>query len=131
MFEELKRRAVMLKNEVFTLFLASKDKRTPLYAKIFLFFVVGYAFSPLDLIPDFIPVLGYLDDILILPVGIYVAVKLIPREVLVDARTQASSGQEKPTKSSAIMTLVIACIWAIILLGAMVVLVDALGWWAN
>lgn len=68
--------------------MAYKDKATPFYAKLVCLFVVAYALSPIDLIPDFIPVLGYLDDLILLPLGIYLAIKLIPREVLERCKNQ-------------------------------------------
>ena len=78
---KLKERAEKLKNDVPTVFLSLKDKETPLIAKIFAGLTVTYALSPVDLIPDFIPVLGYLDDVIILPALIALTVKLIPKEV--------------------------------------------------
>ena len=86
MFEKLKSRARTLKNEVYALYLAARDPRTPWYAKALIFFVVAHTFSPIDLIPDFIPILGYLDDIIITPLGIALAIRLIPPEVLAEAR---------------------------------------------
>ena len=76
-----KKRAASLKNNVCALYLASKDTRVPLLAKIIIGLVVAYALSPIDLIPDFIPVIGYLDDLLLLPLGIWLAIRLIPRGV--------------------------------------------------
>ena len=86
MFEKLKSRARTLKNEAYAIYLAAKDPRTPWYAKALIFFVVAHTFSPIDLIPDFIPILGYLDDIIITPLGIALAIRLIPPEVLEEAR---------------------------------------------
>ena len=91
MIEKLKSQARSLKNEVYILYLAAKDARTPWYAKALIFFVVAHTFSPIDLIPDFIPVLGYLDDLIITPGGIWLAVRLIPPDVLAEARTIASA----------------------------------------
>jgi len=76
-----KKWAASLKNNVYALYLASKDTRVPLLAKIIIGLVVAYALSPIDLIPDFIPVIGYLDDLLLLPLGIWLAIRLIPRDV--------------------------------------------------
>src|ERR1041385_5017493 len=90
MLERLKARARALKNEAFAVYLAAKDPRTPIYAKALIFFVVAHTFSPIDLIPDFIPVLGYLDDLIITPGGIWLAVQLIPPEVLDEARAKAA-----------------------------------------
>ncbi len=93
MLQELKSRARALKNEAYAVYLAAKDARTPWYAKALIFFVVAHTFSPIDLIPDFIPVLGYLDDLIITPGGLWLAVKLIPPEVLEEAR-RAAAGKE-------------------------------------
>ena|SRR5215203_4723530 len=90
MFERLKQRARALKNEAFAVYLATKDPRTPWYAKALIFFVVAHTFSPIDLIPDFIPVLGYLDDLIITPGGLWLAVRMIPPEVLAEARVTAA-----------------------------------------
>ena len=96
MLEKLKSRARALKNEAYAIYLAAKDPRTPWYAKVLIFFVVAHTFSPIDLIPDFIPILGYLDDLIITPVGIALAVRLIPPEVLEEARlTVATQGVER------------------------------------
>jgi uncharacterized membrane protein YkvA (DUF1232 family) len=87
----LKQRARALKKEAFAVYLAAKDPRTPWYAKALIFFVVAHTFSPIDLIPDFIPVLGYLDDLIITPGGLWLAVRMIPAEVLAEARVEAAS----------------------------------------
>ncbi len=77
----LKERAKKLKKDIPTLFLSLKDKETPLVAKVLAFITVAYALSPIDLIPDFIPVLGYLDDVILLPAFIALTIKFIPKEV--------------------------------------------------
>ena len=82
-------KAQQLKTEVYALYLAYKDRRTPWYAKVFTAVVVGYAFSPIDLIPDPIPVLGYLDDLVLIPLGAYLAVKMIPPQVMEESRARA------------------------------------------
>lgn len=87
----LKHRARLLKNEAVALYLATSDPRTPWYAKALILFVVAHTFSPIDLIPDFIPVLGYLDDLIITPGGLWLAVRMIPAEVLADARAAAAT----------------------------------------
>lgn len=84
-----KKRAATLRLETYALFLAYKDPRTPWYARAAALIVAAYAFSPLDLIPDFIPILGYLDDLILLPLGILLAVRLIPSEVMSDCRSLA------------------------------------------
>ena len=96
MIEKLKSRARALKNEAYAIYLAARDPRTPWYAKALIFFVVAHTYSPIDLIPDFIPVLGYLDDLIITPGGIWLAVRLIPAEVLEKARaTVATQGIDR------------------------------------
>ena len=80
-----------LRTEVYMLFLAYRDPRTPWYAKAVMFLVIAYALSPVDIIPDFIPVLGYIDDLIILPLGIYLAVRLIPEEVREECHRKAKS----------------------------------------
>ncbi len=96
MLEKLKSRARALKNEAYAIYLAAKDPRTPWYAKALIYFVVAHTFSPIDLIPDFIPILGLLDDIIITPLGIALAIRLIPAEVLADARLKvATHGVER------------------------------------
>ena len=97
---KLKERAKKLKTDIPAVFLALKEKRTPWYAKIIAAIVVIYALSPIDLIPDFIPVLGYLDDLIILPALIALCVKCIPNDVFEDCRSRADSlwGNGKPEK---------------------------------
>src|SRR5689334_4591237 len=93
-FEAWKERAKQLKTEIHALLIAYRDPRTPWAARLWVLLVTAYALSPIDLIPDFIPVLGYLDDLLLLPLGIALAIRLIPAEVMADARKRA--GQENP-----------------------------------
>ena len=97
---KLKDRAKKLKTDIPAVFLALKDKRTPWYAKILAAVIVVYALSPVDLIPDFIPVLGYLDDLIILPALIAWCIKCIPGEVFADCRSRAEGmwGNGKPEK---------------------------------
>jgi len=91
MLQNLKSRARALKNEAFAIYLAAKDPRTPWYAKALIFFVVAHTFSPIDLTPDFIPVLGYLDDLIITPLGLALAVRMIPAEVLKEVREKVAT----------------------------------------
>jgi len=96
-FETLKDRARALKREVTALGLAVQDPRTPWYARVLAVAVIAYALSPIDLIPDFIPVLGYLDDLLLVPAGIALVIRLIPAEVMAEARLRGDTLQaEKP-----------------------------------
>jgi uncharacterized membrane protein YkvA (DUF1232 family) len=92
-------RAAALRREVFALMLATRDPRTPWAARIVAVCVVAYAFSPIDLIPDFVPVLGYVDDLLLLPLGAMLALRLIPPEVMADCRARADEtlAESKPT----------------------------------
>jgi uncharacterized membrane protein YkvA (DUF1232 family) len=86
-----KARVAALRNESYALYLASRDPRTPWYAKLLVAGVVAYAVSPIDLIPDFIPVLGQLDDMILLPIGIALAIRLVPSAVLEEKRAQAAA----------------------------------------
>lgn len=93
LLDRLKARARALKKDVFAVYLAAGDPRTPWYAKGLIFLVVAYTLSPIDLIPDFIPVLGYLDDLIIIPGGIWLAIRLTPPVVLAEARDKAAAGE--------------------------------------
>ena len=108
-FGRLKRRTRVIKRDTYAVYLACRDPRTPWYAKVFAGGVVAYALSPIDLIPDFIPVLGYVDDLILLPLGIALAVKMIPASVLVDCRTKAEALSEKPTNRKAAVFVI--AIW--------------------
>ena len=111
--ESWKDKANKLKLEVFALYLAYKDPRTPWYARLAAICVAAYAFSPIDLIPDPIPVLGYLDDLVLLPLGVLLVLKLIPPEVMADCRRQAqeSLGKNKPVSWAAAGAIVL--VWLI------------------
>jgi len=114
MLENWKRQARKLKRETYALYLAYRDPRTPWVARLFSALVVAYAFSPIDLIPDPIPVLGYLDDLILIPLGIYLAVKMIPPDVLEECREQSESvmAQGKPVNRAA--AVVIVAIWLLL-----------------
>ncbi len=109
--EGWKRRARQRKTEVYTLYLAYKDPRTPWYAKVFTALVVGYAFSPIDLIPDFIPVLGYLDDLVIVPLGVWAALKMIPKQVMEESQAKAKIAVAEGKPVNKIAAVVIIVIW--------------------
>lgn len=118
---DLKSRARALKNETYALYLAARDPRTPWYAKGLILLVVAYALSPIDLIPDFVPVLGYVDDLVIIPAGVALALKLIPREVMEEARRQASEMViDKRTGRLGAIIIVLIWILAIILCGLLI-----------
>jgi uncharacterized membrane protein YkvA (DUF1232 family) len=88
----LKQWARIIKRDVHAVYLAARDPRTPWYAKLLAACVAGYALSPIDLIPDFIPVLGYLDDVLIVPLGILAVMKLVPAEVMAPPSGRSAAG---------------------------------------
>ncbi len=112
--QKLRRRARQLKTETYAIYLAYKDPRVAWYARLFAACVVAYAFSPIDLIPDPIPVLGYLDDLVLVPLGVALAIKMIPPTVLAEcrAKAQAEMSQGKPTNW--IAAGVIVAIWLLV-----------------
>jgi len=114
MIEKWKQYAKSIKVETYALYLAYKDPRVPLYARIFAACIVGYAFSPIDLIPDPIPVLGYLDDLVIIPVGIWLALKMIPPAVLEECRIQAQEVIKQGKPVNRVAAVIIVIIWLII-----------------
>jgi uncharacterized membrane protein YkvA (DUF1232 family) len=109
-----KKRARTLKTEVHALHLAYRDPRVPWYGRLLAACVLAYAFSPLDLIPDPIPVLGYLDDLILIPLGVALALRIIPAQVMADARAQAraAAGTSKPTNWLA--AGVIVAVWVVL-----------------
>jgi uncharacterized membrane protein YkvA (DUF1232 family) len=107
--ERLKRWARRLKVEVHALYLAYKDPRVPWYARVFAAVVVGYAFSPIDLIPDPIPVLGYLDDLVLIPLGVALAIRMIPPQVLAECREEAHETTDRPV--SRVAAVVVVAVW--------------------
>ncbi|WP_373530314.1 YkvA family protein [Nostoc sp.] len=112
--QSLKQLAKKLKKETYAVYLASKDSRVPWYVRLLAAGVVAYAFSPIDLIPDFIPILGYLDDLIIVPFGVWLVLKLIPPSVLAECRERAETAlsQKKPT--SWVAAGVIVIIWVLL-----------------
>jgi uncharacterized membrane protein YkvA (DUF1232 family) len=110
-----KQKAEGLKYEIVALYWAYRDPRTPWYARVFMAAVLGYALSPIDLIPDFIPVLGYIDDLIIVPAGIYFAIKMIPGAVMAESRAKART-EKISTKTKWIMAGIIIVIWLLLIL---------------
>ncbi len=108
-----KEKTRQLRTEVYALYLAFRDRRVPWYAKAFVIVIVAYVLSPIDLIPDFIPVIGYLDDLVLIPLGVYLALRLVPREVLQECRQRASS-EPIATKSKWVAAAVIILIWLLV-----------------
>jgi uncharacterized membrane protein YkvA (DUF1232 family) len=112
-FGSWKERVRALKKETFALYLACRHPRVPWYAKILALFVVGYALSPIDLIPDFIPILGYLDDMVLIPLGIMLVVRMIPAEVLAECRHRAEAIVGQTARAGKIAAAVIILIWIV------------------
>jgi uncharacterized membrane protein YkvA (DUF1232 family) len=104
-----------VKSQLYALYLAYKDPRVPWYAKAFGALVLAYALSPIDLIPDFIPVLGYLDDIVLIPLGITLAIKMIPKEVMEESRKRAEIHLSRGSVKTWPATVVIVLIWMTLL----------------
>jgi uncharacterized membrane protein YkvA (DUF1232 family) len=103
-----------LKTEVYVLYLALKDRRTPWYAKALSAVVVAYALSPVDLIPDFIPVLGYIDDLILIPAGIYLTFKLIPDDILEEHRQKAKTASFN-SRTKWVAAAIVVLIWLLVL----------------
>lgn len=112
MREGLRQWAKTVKRDILALYGASRDPRLPWPVKALAILVAGYALSPIDLIPDFIPVLGYLDDILLLPLGIYVVIRLIPPEIMAEHRERAAAAAGRPMSRTA--AAVIVLIWIVL-----------------
>lgn len=123
--QRLKNWAATLKREVMALWFACRDPRTPWYARVLTMMIVAYALSPIDLIPDFIPVLGYLDELILMPIGIYLVMKLVPAEALADARAKARSWVEsrQPKPRNWVAAAVIALVWVLVLWATFVLVI--------
>jgi len=100
-----------LKREIYALYLAYKHPRTAWYAKALAALIIGYALSPIDLIPDFIPVLGYLDDLIIIPAGIALLIKIIPRDILEECRAKAQSDLLNRKPKNWIAAIIVVLVW--------------------
>ena len=112
--ETWKQGARQLKTETYAIYLACKDPRVPWYARVFAGFVVAYAFSPIDLIPDVIPILGYLDDLVLVPLGIMLVLKMMPPAVLAECREKAEAAMAQGKPTSRLAALVIVGIWLLL-----------------
>lgn len=110
--ESWKEKTRQLKTEVHALYLAFRDPRVPWYARVLMAFIIGYAVCPIDLVPDFIPVLGQIDDLIIVPVGISIVLRMIPKSVMEECRQRA---REEPirTRTKWVVTILIISIWAV------------------
>jgi uncharacterized membrane protein YkvA (DUF1232 family) len=114
-----KERAEALESETYALYLAYRDSRTPWYARLWVALVLGYALSPIDLIPDFIPVIGYLDDLVIVPLGILIALKMMPAPVMAESRARAKEviASGLPVNRAAAAVIILIWVLAIALVG--------------
>jgi uncharacterized membrane protein YkvA (DUF1232 family) len=110
-FARLKAFAHRLRRDSHAIYLASRDPRVPWYAKFLAIAVAAYALSPIDLIPDFIPIIGYFDDFIIVPLGIWLVISLIPEEVMVEYRAKASEAQLRPTSTTGMIAIIL--LWVI------------------
>ncbi|KYC52181.1 MAG: hypothetical protein AMQ22_00958 [Candidatus Methanofastidiosum methylothiophilum] len=110
--KELKEKTKNIETDIYALYKAYRDPRVPWYVKLIILFLLGYFISPIDIIPDFIPVVGYIDDILIISLTIYLIIKLIPSEVFEDCRNKAIC-EPISVKSKWIVTFSIVIIWFI------------------
>lgn len=113
----LKRWASALKQQTLVVYFAARDPRTPWPVRLLAVLVAAYALSPIDLIPDFIPVIGYLDDLLLIPLGIALIVRLTPPEILAAARTRAAEQHGKPVSYAAAVAIVLLWLLALLLFG--------------
>ena len=109
--ESWRERVRQLKAETYALYLAYRDPRVPLYARLFAACVVAYAFSPIDLIPDPIPVLGYLDDLILIPLGVALAIKMIPEPVLAECREKARQASRESRPVNRVAAGVVVAVW--------------------
>ncbi|HEY60031.1 MAG TPA: DUF1232 domain-containing protein [Anaerolineae bacterium] len=113
MLERIRNRVMLLRRDITALYFAYQDERTPWYARVLLALVISMAISPIDLIPDFIPVLGYLDDIILVPLGIAAAIKMVPPEVMQEARKKAA-GVMINKKFAKAYTVFVIILWALV-----------------
>lgn len=112
-FASLKERARRLRAETYALYLAGKHPQVPLPAKLVIFITVAYALSPIDLVPDFIPVIGYLDDLVLVPLGIALALKMVPPGIMAECRRQAERTFLERKPVSRIGAVIVIIIWAL------------------
>lgn len=111
-----KQKAAQLKKHTLALYFALRDPRTPWYAKALILLVVAYAFSPIDLIPDFIPVLGYLDDLIIVPLGVYLVIRMLPPQVMQECQAKAEQGLAEDLPQFKWMGVIVVAIWILVFL---------------
>jgi uncharacterized membrane protein YkvA (DUF1232 family) len=114
--QKIRQWASNIKRDVIAVWIAARDARTPKYAKILALLVAGYALSPIDLIPDFIPILGYLDDLIIVPLGLFLVIRCIPPLLMAEFRVQATEISKRPV--SKIAAAVVIFIWMALAIAA-------------
>src|SRR5262245_25853178 len=107
MIQRIRQWARLARRDVYAVYRVARDPRVPWYAKALAFCVAGYALSPIDLIPDFVPVLGYMDDVIIVPLGILIVVKLIPPEIIAEHRALAAAAQDRPVSHTAELVIAV------------------------
>ena len=117
-----------LKRDTYALYLAARDPRTPVLAKIVAALVAAYAFSPFDLIPDFVPIVGYLDDVVIVPLGIYLAIRLVPPDVMAECRQRAEQNRPVSKPVSWVAGGLMVTAWVLVAALAVRVAWRALAW---
>lgn len=110
-FAQLKYKARLLKQNILVIYLAYKDSRVPWYARLVAICVVAYAFSPIDLIPDFIPILGYLDDLILIPLGVALVIRLIPQSILEEYRDRAEELRKQKKPKNWLVGILFVAIW--------------------
>ena len=126
MLSRIKSWAAKLKRDGHAIYLASRDPRVPWYAKALAIAVAGYALSPIDLIPDFIPIIGYLDELILLPLGIWLVVLLIPPDIMVECRARADEAGQRPTSRAGMVAIIL--LW---IAGALVLGWIGYAWWTR
>src|SRR6202163_2832829 len=112
MLSRMKTWARRLNRDGHAIYLAARDPRVPWYARVLAIAVAGYALSPIDLIPDFIPVVGYLDDLVIVPLGIWLVVSLIPPEVMAECRAKADAAGQRPVSRAGMIAIIV--VWIVV-----------------
>src|SRR3954447_8407935 len=126
MLSRIKSWASGLKRDAYAIYLASRDPRVPWYAKALAIAVAGYALSPIDLIPDFIPIVGYLDELILLPLGIWLVVSLIPPAIMVEYRARADAAGQRPTSRAGMIAIIL--LW---IAGASILAWIGYAWWSR
>ena len=111
MLAAIKAWARTLRRDAHALYLVARDPRVPWYAKALAIAIAGYALSPIDLIPDFIPIIGYLDDLIVVPLGIALVVRLIPPNIMAEHRALAEAAQDRPV--SWVAAAIIVAVWVV------------------